>query len=479
MLNDLLKRIADAGRQLRGNAESRPPELIELCEAVLRGKGEATGMASAIDVLDSYRALSADAKARFFDQLLARFSTDPQRVQKALDRFASDPQRLGRELHFASEPQTQELVRRLNHAPGGTAALVAMRRDLLDAAVAKPELLDLDRDFKHLLGSWFNRGFLELRRIDWSTAAETLEHIIAYEAVHEITSWDDLRGRVGTPDRRLYGFFHPAIQNEPLIFVEVALTMDLPDSIDAILAPERARVNPNDAKTAVFYSISNCHAGLRGISFGNFLIKQVVEDLRHELRGLRTFVTLSPVPGLRRWAVQQLEQKNKPKPAVALALPSPDATQSIANITLAAAPVAATGKAAPVNADAPGRDGAAAKPGPLTPEQLALIENLEAGADPADPKHRPVLTQIAARYLTQKSARGGAVDPVARFHLGNGARLERIHAAADSSARGIKNSWGVMVNYLYALDDIERNHEAYASSGEVVCSSAVRRLTRD
>ncbi len=475
MLNDLLKRIADAGRQLRGSSESRSPELIDLCEAVLRGKGEATGMASAIDVLDAYRALKPDAKATFFEQLLARFSGDTQRIQKVLERFANDPQRLCRELHFASEPQTQELVRRLNRAPGGTAALVAMRRDLLDAAAAKPELRDLDRDFKHLLGSWFNRGFLELRRIDWSTAAETLEHIIAYEAVHEITSWDDLRGRVGTPDRRLYGFFHPAIQNEPLIFVEVALTMDLPDSIDAILAPERKPVNPNDAKTAVFYSISNCHTGLRGISFGNFLIKQVVEDLRQELRGLRTFVTLSPVPGLRRWAVQQLEQKNKPKPTETLALPAPIASISVAQMTV----TAPRSKAAPSSTDAPSRDTAGVKSGPLTSEQLALVESLEAGMELTDPKQRAVLTQIAARYLTQPSPRGGALDPVARFHLGNGARLERIHAAADSSVRGLKNSWGVMVNYLYALDDIERNHEAYASTGEVACSSAVRRLTRD
>ena len=259
MLNDLLKRIADAGRQLRGTTETRPPELIELCEAVLRGKGEATGIASAIDVLDGYRTLPPAGKLKFFEQLLARFSGDPKQIQKALERFAKDPARAARELHFASEPPTQELARRLNRAPGGTAALVAMRRDLLEAAATHPELLDLDRDFKHLLGSWFNRGFLELRRIDWGTAAETLEHIIAYEAVHEITSWDDLRGRVGTPDRRLYGFFHPAIQNEPLIFVEVALTMELPDSIDAILAPGRKPVDPQSAKTAVFYSISNCH----------------------------------------------------------------------------------------------------------------------------------------------------------------------------------------------------------------------------
>ena len=449
MLNDLLKRIADAGRSLKPGGENPPRDLMSLCEALLQGKGEATGIATALDILEAYRGLDAARKVAFFSDIQRRFGSDEARIRTAIKAFEQAPGKAARELHFASEPRTQELIRRLNRAPGGTLALVAMRRDLLDAAVAHPALIELDRDFRHLLGSWFNRGFLELRRISWATPAETLAHIIEYEAVHEITSWDDLRGRVGTPDRRLYGFFHPAIPSEPLIFVEVALTLDMPDSIDAILSEQRKRVAPEQAKTAVFYSISNCHTGLRGISFGNFLIKQVVEELRRELQELRTFVTLSPVPGLRRWAVAQWrtqQQHDKEEEGE------------------------------------PSQSGAA----PLTPEQLALIEALEqappASADPVavtDAQHKRLLSEIAARYLTQRSERGGALDAVARFHLGNGARLERIHAGADSSARGLKNSWGVMVNYLYALPDIERNHELYASTGEVVCSSAVRRLAKD
>lgn len=434
MLNDLLKRIADTGRQLTGRQGSRPRDIIELCEALLRGKGEATGIATAADVLEAYRKLDEPARTRFFEDVLAKFSADEAALHSAIERFRAAPQAAARDLHFASEPRSQELIRRLNQAPGGTSALIAMRRDLLDALAKHPELRDLDRDFSHLLGSWFNRGFLELHRIDWSTPAEVLERIIEYEAVHEITSWDDLRGRVGTPDRRLYGFFHPAMANEPLIFVEVALTGDMPGSIDAILSTTRDRVQPDDAKTAVFYSISNCHAGLRGISFGNFLIKQVVEDLRRELTGLRNFVTLSPVPGLRRWAVQQLE--------------------------------------------AGAKDANAEASTALDPPQLRLVEALQAGADPLDPQAAKPLAEITARYLTQKSDRAGAIDPVARFHLGNGARLERIHPGADTSSRGLKNSWGVMVNYLYALPDIERNHEAYATSGEVACSSAVRKLAK-
>ena len=428
MLNDLLKRIADTGRQLTGGAENRSRDLIELCESLLRGKGEATGIATAADILDGFRKLNEKDRAVFFKNVVKRFSVDEARLRTAIERFAKEPQATAaRELHFASEPPSQELVRRLNRAPGGTGALISMRRDLLDAATKHPELRDLDRDFAHLLGSWFNRGFLELRRIDWKTPAEVLERIIEYEAVHEITSWDDLRGRVATPDRRLYGFFHPAIPDEPLIFVEVALTEDIPSSIDSILSSERKPVDPESAKTAVFYSISNCHAGLRGISFGNFLIKQVVEDLRHELRALRTFVTLSPVPGLRRWARQQI-----------------DAAESA-----------------------------------LSEEQKQLVVALESGnAEPNAPENAKPLAEIAARYLVQPSERGGAIDPVARFHLGNGARLERIHAGADPSPRGMKSSWGVMVNYQYALGDIERNHETYASTGEVVRSSGVKRLAK-
>jgi malonyl-CoA decarboxylase len=309
-----------------------------------------------------------------------------------------------RALHVAAEPQTQEFVRRLNRAPRGLPDLVRMREELIPLAKGDASLAALDEDFRHLFASWFNRGFLELRRIDWYTPAAILEKIIEYEAVHEIRDWRDLRRRVAAPDRQLYAFFHPALPDEPLIFVEVALTAEIPAAIGPILSEERKAIDPQKARVAVFYSISNCQVGLRGISFGNFLIKQVVDELTGAFRALDTFVTLSPVPGLRRWAKGEGIE------------------------------------------EAPGKE---------------------------------ALTGLAAEYLVEaKRPSGGPVDPVARFHLGNGARLERINIDADRSERGQAQSWGVMVNYLYDLRDIEKNHEAFAESGEVVHSSAVRRALK-
>lgn len=266
---------------------------------------------------------------------------------------------------------------------------------------------------------WFNRGFLELRRIDWWTPAAVLETVIRHEAVHRITGWDDLRHRVAAPDRRLYAFFHPALRDDPLIFVEVALTAALPEAIAPILAEERRPLAPAEATTAVFYSISNCQPGLRGISFGSFLIKQVAEELAREFPNIATFVTLSPVTGLRDWARSEAEADR------------------------------------------------------LGERPRAAVARLEAGeADPA-------AAEIAARYLVAACGPGGgAADPVARFHLGNGARLERIRIDADASPQGRERAWGVMVNYLYDLDAIERNHEAYCSAGEVIASAAVRRLAK-
>ena len=245
-----------------------------------------------------------------------------------------------------------------------------------------------------------------------------LEKIILYEAVHQITGWDDLRRRVAAPDRRLYAFFHPALVDDPLVFVEVALTEEMPDAIGPILAEKRDPLPPEDARTAVFYSISNCQPGLRGISFGSFLIKQVVEALRTEFSGLSTFVTLSPVPGLRAWA-----------------------------------------------------EGEADGLGERDRETLRALDASGSG---------PRARELAARYLIEaRHDRGGARDPVARFHLGNGARLERINAEADMSARGRAGSWGVMVNYLYDLETIEKNHETYTGTGEVIAAPSVRRLLRN
>ena len=422
-LAELLERVADLGR-LHAGPEPVTLPLADRCATLLSGRGEATGLALARDILAGYAALDRDGKRGFLVELATRFGVDEARFQKAYETWSEsrDPLTL-RAMHLATEPASQELIRRLNRAPGGTMGVVAMRADLLGMTKDTPELKSLDADFHHLLSSWFNRGFLELQRIDWNTPAEVLERIIGYEAVHAISGWDDLRRRVAARDRRLYAFFHPALDGDPLIFVEVALMAAIPGRIGAILDPAREPIDPDAAKTAVFYSISNCQAGLKGVSFGNFLIKQVVDELRREFPGLRQFVTLSPIPGLRRWAISELEK--------------------------------------------PGN-------GALTDGQDRLVAALENGD--ADAETDTALAGLAATYLCGSERGGGSRDPVARFHLGNGARLERVNLGADGSAQGRANAWGVMVNYLYDLDKIVENHEAFAEKGKVVTSAAVGKL---
>lgn len=437
---EILGSIADRGRALVDrSASGRPavgrakaPDSLEgLCRALLSGRGEASGVALARAALDLYAASPAAARLEFFRLLAQDFNPDPARVREAFEAYEADPAapegllRLGR----AVEPPRQELVRRLNLAPGGTAALVHMREDLLRLLGAEPDLRAVDDDFAHLLGSWFNRGFLVLRRIDWSTPADILERIIRYEAVHAISDWDDLRRRVQPADRRCFGFFHPSMVDEPLVFVEVALTREIPASIQGLLAEDREVLPPERATTAVFYSISNCQPGLRGVSFGNFLIKQVVEELSRDLPGLTNFVTLSPAPGFGAWLDRAL--------------------------------------ADPAAAGLAGFD-----PAPLR----ALRETGVAPDTAAADLLRPQLLALAATYyLEAKSPSGRLPDPVGRFHLGNGARLERLNWPGDTSARGLREAAGLMVNYLYDLDHIEANHEAFANEGTVAASSAVRR----
>src|SRR3954452_22880603 len=308
--SDLLSSISERGRTLlrRGgpsDARQDASDLIELCEALLSGASEASGTAIAREVLDAYHHLDREGRIAFFRMLAHDYGPDQDKLQQAIEAWRASPSGDGAsDLHFASEPRRQELFRRLNRAPGGTRELVALRADLLDVKDDHADLNALDRDVAHLLSSWFNRGFLVLRKIDWSTPAIVLEKIIRYEAVHEIRDWNDLRRRIDPVDRRCYGFFHPALIDEPLIFVEVALTEIIPGAIAPLLAEDRPLVAPDRARPAVFYSISNCQRGLGGISFGSFLIKQVVEELRRELPKLENFVTLSPVPGFMQWLKQ-------------------------------------------------------------------------------------------------------------------------------------------------------------------------------
>ncbi|MBR0775518.1 malonyl-CoA decarboxylase [Bradyrhizobium diazoefficiens] len=432
--SDLLATISERGRTLlrrSDGADTRQDAdgLIALCHALLSGRGEASATAMAREVLDRYQELDAAARRAFFEALVRDFGPDRERLSEAIEKWRADPSdEDASALHFASEPRRQELIRRLNRAPGGTGELVQMRADLLGMMNGHTDLAALDRDASHLLSSWFNRGFLVLRRIDWSTPANILEKIIRYEAVHEISDWDDLRRRIDPVDRRCYAFFHPAMVDEPLIFVEVALTEAIPAAIAPLLAVDRQHLPIERARTAVFYSISNTQRGLGGISFGSFLIKQVAEELRRELPKLENFVTLSPVPGFMQWVKQDND------------LPLSDEDR----------------------------------------ETLKLIDEPGWFEDAiATAKLRAVIEPLAAHYfLKARTPKGRMIDSVARFHLGNGARLERINWLGDLSPKGVRESAGIMVNYLYRLDDIEKNHEAYANDGEVVASSAVKRLLK-
>ncbi|HET8973377.1 MAG TPA: malonyl-CoA decarboxylase [Pseudolabrys sp.] len=436
---ELLQAISERGRALlardrRGDASARSENLVELCEHLLSGRGEASGVALAREILTHYGTLTIGPRIAFFEALAQRFGIDRARMDQAIDAWRASPSdAAAAEVHAASEPRRQELFRRLNLAPGGTAALVRMREQLMDSLDHRDDLRAVDDDFVHLFSSWFNRGFLVLRRIDWSTPAIVLEKIIRYEAVHEIRGWDDLRRRIDPSDRHCYAFFHPALVDEPLIFVEVALEREIPGAIAPILASGRQQfVEPDKARIAVFYSISNCQRGLSGVSFGNFLIKQVVEEICRELPKLTTFVTLSPVPGFAQWLDRELKAENS----------SAISANDRIVLELLGRPHWWT-----------------------DPEIFSQLED-------------PLMRAAAWYFVRARNARGGLVDPVARFHLGNGARLERINWLSDTSERAIAQGYGVMVNYLYDLDDIEKNHEAYAEGPTVVASGAVQRLLR-
>ncbi len=396
----------------------------QLASTLLSERGEASGALVARTLHQVLRTLDADGRHEFHRYLAAAFQPDRAALRAAAEHYLAETTAdAAAALAQAADPPRQELLRRMNMAPGGTGALIAMRSDIALHLRDEPELRLLDADLQHLFASWFNRGFLELRRIDWQSPAAVLEKLIAYEAVHEIKGWDDLRRRLA-PDRRCFAFFHPALPGEPLIFVEVALVEGLAASVQPLLSQDTdqdaATARAARADTAIFYSISNCQDGLRGVSFGNFLIKQVVEELQAEFPRLKLFSTLSPVPGFRRWLAQQGD----------VGAPLPSVTES----------------------DDWWRD-------PAQSEAL-----------------RPALMRLCARYLTRQPSPGTRIDPVARFHLGNGARLERINWLGNTAPRAIQESFGIMVNYLYDHDDIEANHEAFVHDGAVARSPEVGAL---
>lgn len=400
---------------------SRIP-IADLCTQLLSNQGEVSGVRLARDILAQYRDMGGEERLAFFAHLAQALDLDPDRVIAAASRYRDgrDPAALA-ELIQAAEPRRQELLSRLHQPPGATEQLVRMRLDLLKLLPRHPELAPIDLDFQRLFTSWFNRGFLVLRHIDWRTPANILEKIIEYEAVHAINDWDDLRRRLLPADRRCFAFFHPAMPEEPLIFVEVALCKGVPGSVQDLLAEDRAP--QSDFDTAVFYSISNCQEGLRGISFGNSLIKQVVEELRRDLPKVSRFVTLSPVPGLMRWLKDQAS--------------------------------------------------------PERPEIAPLIAHAEARDTKALAAEGALLRRLTAEYLLKaKRADGLPADPVARFHLGNGALLHDVHAMADTSANGFRQSATAMVNYLYDLARVEQNNEHFLADRLVAAAKPVQALVQ-
>ena len=403
-LGDLLSTLLLRRPFKRGG--SKEGSISKLCLSLLSEVTEVSGLQLAGVILEKYHELDEKGRLDFFSFLNKDLDIDPDLLVNLAQKYQeTQSPEIFKRLSEASEPRRKELFRRLNHAPGATADLVKMREQLLSLLRENPSYARTDFDFIHLLRSWFNRGFLVLRQITWDTSASILEKIVEYEAVHEIKNLEDLRRRVLPKDRRCFAFFHPSMPDDPLIFVEVALTNGVATSIQKVLSESREEIDLQGANSAVFYSISNCQEGLSGISFGNSLIKQVVQDLSREMPHLKTFVTLSPIPGLTKWIKDVGLEK--------------------------------------------------------------LVEDLG------------MLKQITAYYLLEaKGKNRRPIDPVAKFHLGNGAIIHQINIDADLSEKGLLQSKGVMVNYLYDLSKISQNVELFSKEGEISANTTIKSLSR-
>jgi malonyl-CoA decarboxylase len=426
--------MVPAGERRSADPRQQARAVVRLCHALLSERGEVSGARLAIELRRAYTALDAAARDAFFDSLVDEFSPERGQVAAAADAYKQDPTPANLiHLQDVVEPARQELFRRFNMAAGGTATLVAMRRELLNTLSSHPERAGIDADLSHLFRSWFNRGFLNLQRIEWRTSALILERLIEYEAVHQIHGWGDLRRRLEA-DRRCYAFFHPALPDEPLIFIEVALARGIPARVQPLLDPKAPVTDPAAADCAVFYSITNCQDGLRGVSFGNFLIKQVVEELSRDFPNLRTFTTLSPIPGFADWMKSGDHPLNLDE--------QPTGIRKLLDRLR-------------------GGDGA---------------DDVQAHAGPGIQRE---VTRLCAYYLLFAKKNRAPLDPVARFHLANGATLERLNWMGDTSPAGLNRSLGLTANYVYRLPDLEHNHEGYAKHFKVSASRKVERLAAE
>jgi len=431
MIGNIVTSIIDRGRRLLSlqSAENRNKanDLKSMCLSILQRRGEATALAAASELLERIASDGADAETELLQVFAGELGVDRPAVLAAATAYQEqDDWRRLQALMRVLEPRRQELLRRLNMVPGGTKAIIKLRERLLSLLAKDSAFLPVDADFLHLLSSWFNRGFLTLQRINWDSPASLLDKIKEYESVHEIADWHDLRRRLET-DRRCFAFFHPSLPDEPLIFIEVALRQELTASIQDILDQGSARLPATDATHAIFFSINNCQTGLRGVSFGNFLIKQVVVELQNELPNLRVFATLSPIPGFRKWLAGAIARDE-------VDLPEPQLSGL--------------------------RD---------------LCERKAPGIEEIEP-FKDNLLALCARYLGTTEIPARERDPVARFHLGNGARLERLNWAGDLSAKGLGQSFGILVNYFYDLASLEENHEAFTNADRLIASSQIAKM---
>ncbi|MBN9562828.1 MAG: malonyl-CoA decarboxylase [Alphaproteobacteria bacterium] len=453
-----IRRITSVWREMASSVTSEEDEDIAAqMRSCLDGKGgEVSARNRAAKLAQAYLALDEAGQIEFL-RTLAGFDSDREAVSGAFGAVqkAANPAELASakaKLRRVLEPPRMRLLTQFTTIPDGMKFLVDLRAFLLAVRKDDPLLGALEADLKGLLANWFDVGFLELRRIDWASPAALLEKLVGYEAVHEIRSWRDLKDRLDS-DRRCYAFFHPRMPDEPLIFVEVALVQGLAGSVQRLLDQKAPVLDPRSSDTAIFYSISNCQRGLSGISFGNFLIKRVVEVLSHEFRNLKTFATLSPIPGFRTW----LERKLKDADAALISDEEATSLRTAAPGDLPAPETAAEALAIILGRRGWYRD----------PVMLRAVE--------------PVLTRLCAAYLLNEAAASNprrARDPVAHFHLSNGARVERINMAADTSEKGLKESATLMVNYLYDPARIEDYHEDYAGEGKRNASTTVRRMAR-
>jgi malonyl-CoA decarboxylase len=418
--------------------------LLEQGRSHAGGEAGARGRAERIAAI--YRNADIQSRAAILNLITREFAPDRDELEAAISsiRIAANDVELSRaeaRLRIALDAPRATFLAQFNLLPEGVKFLVDLRADLLELLAREPALEVLKVELDGLLERWFDPGFLELKRITWQSSALVLEKLMAYEAVHPIASWTDLRNRLDT-DRRCYAFFHPRLPNEPLIFVEIALLKGMPDSVQLLLDEVAPVQDPRGADTAIFYSISNTQQGLRGISFGNLLLKRVIEDLRRDLPRLQVFATLSPVPGFRAWLDRALTEGRA-------LLPASDAAKLAA---------------------------ALGHPHPESALATALARDEWASDDPVTEALREPMERLCARYLLQEKSGGHPLDSVAQFHLNNGAHVERIFWLADISTRGMRQSYGMMASYRYALSEVGRNHDQFQQSGRVAAARRVQKL---